>query len=87
VITIQVGCWPSAPGDRSGEAGVKAVERIDAGRNAGRHTVRDAADRTWQTRKEIRRGTYVTHRHAWSSRDSGDVGLAYWVHAQFRFSR
>jgi hypothetical protein len=33
-------------GDRTGEAGVQPVHRADAGQHAGRHAVRDAADRS-----------------------------------------
>ena len=44
----QSGAGREPANDQSGEAGVKAVDRLDAGQDAGRHAVPDTADRTWQ---------------------------------------
>jgi hypothetical protein len=49
----QSGAGRHATGDRSSEAGVKTVDRIDACQHAGCHAVRDAADGTRQASEDV----------------------------------
>ena len=49
----QSGAGREPASDQSGEAGLKAVDRLDAGQDAGRHAVPDTADRTWQDREDV----------------------------------
>ena len=42
------------PGDRSREARIQALHRVDADQHRGRHPVRDAADRTRQPGHQVR---------------------------------